>query len=83
LVYQWLVVRTDPESKGVVVMDSGTAPSHGKLGDRCAMMGAEDIKLLPDASSAEFKAEARRQSGLIARSPHEADDQGFVDSLSD
>ncbi len=29
------------------------------------------------------KAEARRQSLLIAQSPHEADDQAFVDSISE
>jgi hypothetical protein len=31
----------------------------------------------------EFKAEARRQSLLVANSPHEAEDQAWVDSLMD
>lgn len=35
---------------------------------------------LPD-TSAVFRAEARRQSLLVAQSPGEADDQAFVDSL--
>lgn len=37
---------------------------------------------VPDVRSAEFAAEARRQSLLAANSPHEADDQAFVDSVS-
>jgi hypothetical protein len=31
----------------------------------------------------QFEAEARRQSRRIARDPHEADDQAFLDSISD
>lgn len=38
---------------------------------------------VPDMGSAAFKAEARRQSRLIARSSHEAQDQAFVDSISE
>jgi len=38
---------------------------------------------VPDVHSPEFKAEARRQSLLIANSPHEAEDQAFIDSLYD
>ena len=38
---------------------------------------------LPDTSSPEFAAEARRQSLLVARSPQEEEDQAFVDSISD
>jgi hypothetical protein len=38
---------------------------------------------LLDTNSVEFKTEARRQSRLIALSPHESDDQAFVDSISD
>jgi hypothetical protein len=50
-------------------------------------MRAKGMKLVqmwvPDTNSAEFKAEARRQARAIADSPHEADDQAFVDSLSE
>lgn len=38
---------------------------------------------VPDVTSPEFKAEARRQSRLIASDPHEADDQAFIDAVSD
>jgi hypothetical protein len=68
-------------------MASGAVPSRDKVRDHRARMRAKGMKLVqfwvPDTSSAEFKAEARRQSRLIARSPNEADDQAFVDSLSD
>ena len=68
-------------------MASGAIPSRDKVRDHRARMRAKGMKLVqfwvPDTSSAEFKAEARRQSRLIARSPHEAEDQAFVDSLSD
>ena len=39
--------------------------------------------LLPDTSSPEFAAEARRQSLIVANSPHAEEDQAFVDSISD
>ena len=55
--------------------------------DRRARRQAEGLGLVqfrvPDTNSAEFKAEAGRQSRLIARSPHEADDQAFIDSLAE
>ena len=48
---------------------------------------AKRVKLVrmsvPDTTSATFKAEARRASLLIANSPYEADDQAFVDSISE
>lgn len=37
---------------------------------------------VPDVTTPEFAAEARRQSLLIANSPYEADDQAFIDSIS-
>ncbi len=47
---------------------------------------AEGYRLMqrwvPDVDSEEFAWEARRQSLLIAQSPHEAEDQAFVDSIS-
>ena len=30
-----------------------------------------------------FAAEAHRQSAAVAASPHETDDQGFIDAISD
>lgn len=68
-------------------MASGAVPSRDKVRDHRGRMRAKGMKLVqlwvPDTSSAEFKAEARWQSRLIARSPHEADDQAFVDFLSE
>ena len=38
---------------------------------------------VPDTRSPEFSAEARRQSLIVANSPHAEEDQAFVDSISD
>ena len=38
---------------------------------------------LPDTSTPEFAAEARRQSRIAANSAQAEDDQAFVDSISD
>lgn len=38
---------------------------------------------VPDVDSPEFIAEARRQSLLIANSPHEVEDQAFIDAVSE
>jgi len=68
-------------------MASGAASSRNKVRDHRARMRAKGLKLVqfwvPDVTSAEFKAEARRQSLLIANSPTEADDQAFIDSISE
>jgi len=69
-------------------MASGAAASsRDKVRDHRARMRAKGMKLVqlwvPDTSSAAFKVEARRQSRLIAQSPHEADDQAFIDSISE
>jgi hypothetical protein len=69
-------------------MASGAAPSsRDKVRKHRARMRAKGMKLVqfwvPDVTSAEFKAEARRQSRLIALSPHDADDQAFIDSISE
>jgi hypothetical protein len=38
---------------------------------------------VPDVNSPEFIAEARRQSRAVAQSSHEAEDQAFIDSVSE
>ena len=67
-------------------MASGAASSRNKVRDHRARMRAKGLKLVqfwvPDVTSAEFKAEARRQSLAAANSPTEADDQAFIDSIS-
>jgi hypothetical protein len=51
---------------------------------RLRAQGLRPIQIwVPDVRSPGFAAEARRQSLLVANSPHEADDQAFVDSISD
>ena len=66
---------------------ASASSSRDKVRNHRARMRAKGMKLVqywvPDVSSPEFKAEARRQSKLIADSPHEADDQAFVDSISE
>ncbi len=37
---------------------------------------------VPDVSSPEFRDEARRQSLAVANSPHEEEDQAFIDAIS-
>lgn len=61
-------------------------PSRAKVAahrQRLRAQGLRPIQIwVPDVRSPEFAAEARRQSLLIASSPHEVDDQAFVDSIS-
>jgi len=38
---------------------------------------------VPDVRSKRFAAQAHRQSLAVATSPHERDDQAFIDSISD
>ncbi len=38
---------------------------------------------VPDTRSPKFAAEARRQSRLVAQSPHAREDQAFVDAISE
>ena len=38
---------------------------------------------VPDTRTPEFAAEAHRQSLAIANSPHEKEDQAFIDAISD
>ena len=63
------------------------SPSRDKVRSHRARMRAKGMKLVqywvPDVSSAEFKAQAHRDSLLIANSPHEADDQAFIDAISE
>lgn len=52
--------------------------------DRLREQGLRPIQIwVPDVNSPEFKAEARRQSLLVAQSPQEQDDLAFIDSLID
>ena len=67
-----------------------TAPRHSSR-DRVRAYRAElrrqglrPIQIwVPDVDSPDFIAEARRQSRIVAESPHAKDDQAFIDSISD
>ncbi len=51
---------------------------------RMRALGLRPIQIwVPDVHSPEFVREAHRQSLLAAQSPGEADDQAFVDSITD
>ncbi|UXN60822.1 antitoxin MazE family protein [Phyllobacterium zundukense] len=52
--------------------------------ERLRAQGLRPVQFwLPDVNSKEFKEEAHRESLAIANSPTEADDQAFIDSISD
>lgn len=51
---------------------------------RLRKQGLRPIQIwVPDVRSPEFAKEAHRQSLLIAQSEHEAEDQAFIDAISD
>lgn len=52
--------------------------------DRLRAQGLRPLQIwVPDTRTAAFKAEARRQSGAVARSAGEAADQAFIDDVSE
>jgi hypothetical protein len=51
---------------------------------RLRQQGLRPIEIwVPDTSSPAFKKEAHRQSLAVSRSPHEREDQNFIDATSD
>ncbi|GGF45507.1 antitoxin MazE [Azorhizobium oxalatiphilum] len=61
--------------------------SREKTRARNAAMRAQGLRpvtiWVPDVNSPAFKAEAARQSRLVAESPHDAEDQAFIDAVTD
>ena len=61
--------------------------SRERVNDHRARLRAQGFRPIqiwvPDVDSPEFKAEAHRESLLIASSPEEAEDQAFIDAISD
>ena len=52
--------------------------------DRLRAQGLRPIQIwVPDTGSEVFRREAHRQSLAVAQSPWEADDQAFIDSISE
>jgi hypothetical protein len=63
-----------------------TKSSRDKVRRHRAKLRAQGLRpvqfWVPDVNSPEFAAEAHRQSLAIANSPHEKEDQDWVDSVS-
>ena len=63
------------------------SPSRDKVRNHRARMKAKGMKLVqywvPDVTSPAFKAQALRESRAMASSPTEAEDQAFIDSISE
>jgi len=52
--------------------------------DRLRAQGLRPIQIwVPDVRALSFRAEAHRQSAAVAASAHEAEDQAFIDAVSD
>ena len=52
--------------------------------ERLRKQGLRPIQIwVPDTRSASFAAEAHRQSAAVAAGPHEAEDQAFIDAISE
>lgn len=63
---------------------SSTAQKVRRHREKLRAQGLRQIQIwVPDTTSADFAAEAHRQSLAIAQSEHEKDDQAFIDSLYD
>ena len=66
---------------------ASASPSRDKVRNHRARMKAKGMKLVqhwvPDVTSSEFKEEAHRQSKIVGDSQHDADDQAFVDAISE
>jgi hypothetical protein len=67
-------------------MPPAAKPSRDKVRahrERLRAQGLRPIQIwVPDVRSPSFRAEAHRQSLMIAGSPHEEEDQAFVDAIS-
>ncbi len=70
-----------------------TAPTTGKRDprdkvrryrQRLRARGLRPLQIwVPDTRTAAFRAEAHRQSLAVAQSPHGAEDQDFIDSITE
>jgi antidote-toxin recognition MazE-like antitoxin len=70
-----------------VASTSNLKPSRLKVREhrkRLRQQGLRPIQIwAPDVRSPAFRAEAHRQSAAVAASPDTADDQAFIDAVSD
>ncbi len=65
----------------------GAKPTRMKVQqhrDRLRAQGLRPIQIwVPDVRAPSFRAEAHRQSAAVAASTHAAEDQAFIDAVSD
>jgi hypothetical protein len=65
----------------------GAKPTKMKVQEhrnRLRAQGLRPIQIwVPDVRASSFQAEAHRQSAAVAASVHEAEDQAFIDAVSD
>jgi len=66
---------------------SNATPSRIKVREHRERLRAQGLRPIqiwvPDVRSPAFQAEAHRQSVAVAASEHAADDQAFIDAVSD
>ncbi len=66
---------------------SSPKPSRIKVRDHRERLRAQGLRPIqiwvPDVRSPAFRSEAHRQSAAVASSPHERDDQAFIDAITD
>ena len=79
--------RKSPSSSAAKRPAPKKASSRDKVRAHRARLRAQGLRPIqiwvPDVRSPAFKAEARRQSRLVAASRHEAEDQAFIDAISE
>jgi hypothetical protein len=62
----------------------GTREKVRTYRERMRARGLRPVQIwVPDTRTAAFRAEAHRQSLAVARSKHAAEDQAFIDAVSD
>jgi len=66
---------------------SSVKPSHIKVQEHRERLRAQGLRPIqiwvPDMRSPHFRSEAHRQSAAVAGSAHEANDQAFIDAVTD
>lgn len=76
-----------PNGAAIVPSNSPPKPSRDKVRSYRARLRAQGLRPIqlwvPDTRSRTFAAEAHRQSRAVAASPQAAEDQGFIDAISE
>jgi hypothetical protein len=66
---------------------TGAKPTRVKVREHRQRLRAQGLRPIqiwaPDVSAPHFRAEAHRQSLVVAASSHAADDQAFIDAATD